>query len=213
VIDERKTPLPGLYAAGECACVSVHGANRLGTNSLVDIVVFGRRGGRHIAQHISQLGLSPVPPDALARIQEHLARLTSNLGGESAGRIRAQLQQVMMDQVSVFREEAGMKEALATLSALRSHYQKVDVQDRSLRFNTELEEALELGYLLDLAWATTVAALARAESRGAHSREDFPNRDDGNWLKHSLSFLDNGTIRLRYKPVSITKFQPQERKY
>ena len=213
VIDEKNTPLPGLYAAGECACVSVHGANRLGTNSLVDIVVFGRRGGRHIAQHVGTLDLPPLPADAADRAQEEIGRLTSNLGGESTADIRAALQETMMDHVSVYRVETGLKEALATLSELRIRYRKVEVDDKGLKFNTDLQEALELGYLLDLAWMTTVGALARTESRGAHSREDFPKRDDANWLKHSLSFASNGTIELKYKPVAITRFQPQERKY
>jgi succinate dehydrogenase / fumarate reductase flavoprotein subunit len=213
VLDERNTLVAGLYSAGECACVSVHGANRLGTNSLVDIVVFGRRGGRHIAQRVSQLELPGLPAEAEACAQEELARLTSNLGEESAARLRAELQQTMMDHVSVFRTEAGLKEALATLSLLRSRYRRVTVQDRSLRFNTELEEALELGYLLDLAWATTVAALSRTESRGAHYREDFPQRDDAHWLVHSLAFLKDDAITLASKPVTITRFPPKERTY
>ena len=213
VLDPAGQPIPGLYAAGECACVSVHGANRLGTNSLVDIVVFGRKGGRHIARHAKRMDRPPLPAQPDAPAQEELSRLTSNLGGESAGRIRAQLQQVMMDHVSVYRVEAGLKEALATITTLRSQYRKVEVSDRSLRFNTELEEALELGYLLDLAWVTTVAALARTESRGAHSREDHPARDDVRWLKHSLATLRDGVVQLSSKPVAITRFQPQERKY
>ncbi len=213
VLDEAGQPIPGLYAAGECACVSVHGANRLGTNSLVDIVVFGRKGGRHIAEHAKQMDLPSLPAQPEARAQEELNRLGSNLGGESAARIRAELQQVMMDHVSVYRLEAGLKEALAAITTLRSRYRKVEVSDRSLRFNTELEEALELGYLLDLAWVTTVAALARTESRGAHSREDFPARDDAQWLKHSLATLRENAVALSSKPVAITRFQPQERKY
>jgi len=213
VIDERNTPLPGVYAAGECACVSVHGANRLGTNSLVDIIVFGRRGGRHIAQQIAALDLSPLPADPVARAQEEISALVSNRGGESAAQIREELQRFMMDHVSVFRIDAGLKEALATMISLRSRYRKVALQDASMRFNTELEEALELGYLLDLAWVTTVGALARTESRGAHYREDFPTRDDVNWLKHSLAFARGDTVELKYKPVTVTRFQPQERKY
>ncbi|PIQ83838.1 MAG: succinate dehydrogenase flavoprotein subunit [Candidatus Omnitrophica bacterium CG11_big_fil_rev_8_21_14_0_20_63_9] len=213
VADAKNSVLTGLYAAGECACVSVHGGNRLGTNSLVDIVVFGRRGGRHIAESVGKMELPPLPSDALSRSHEEIGRLTSNLGGESAAAIRTELQQVMMDRVSVYREETGLKEALATISTLRSRYRKVEVEDRSLSYNTELQEALELGYLLDLAWATTVGALARTESRGAHSREDFPKRDDANWLKHSLAFATDGNIKLDYKPVSITRFQPKERIY
>ena len=213
IVDASGTTLTGLYAAGECACVSVHGANRLGTNSLVDIVVFGRRGGRHIAQQVATLDFQPLLPEPEHRSQEEVSRLSSHLGGESVARIRSELQQTMMDHVSVYREEAGLKEALAVLSSLRSRYRKIEVSDNSLRFNTELEEALELGYLLDLAWVTTVAALTRSESRGAHSREDFPSRDDVNWLKHSLAFLKDGTITMSSKPVTVTRFQPQERTY
>ncbi len=211
--DASGRAVEGLYAAGECACVSVHGANRLGTNSLVDIVVFGRRGGQQVAAWAPTADwpvLSGHPEDAA---QEQLGRLSANVGGESAARIRAELQQVMMDQVSVFRTDGGLKDALAKIAELRARSRAVEVQDRSLRFNTEVEEALELGCVLDLAWATTVAALARTESRGAHSREDYPKRDDAHWLKHSFSTLREETIALSSKPVTITRFQPQERKY
>ena len=153
----------------------------------------------------------PAQPEDAAHAQ--INRLTENVGGESAANIRSELQKTMMEHVSVFRTESGLKEALAVIAQLRVRFQRVDVRDRSLRFNTELEEALELEGLLDLAWATTVAALARRESRGGHSREDYPNRDDANWLKHSLATLRDGTITLSHKPVVITKFQPQERKY
>jgi len=213
VIDENNRVLPGLYAAGECACVSVHGANRLGTNSLVDIVVFGRRGGQHIAKTVPTSDWTPLPSEPEAAGQETLSRLTGNVGGESAASIREEMQQVMMDHVSVFRLEDGLKQAMAKLAELRARYQRVDVRDRSMKFNTELQEALELGDLLDLAWATTVAALARKESRGAHCREDFPTRDDANWLKHSLAYLSRDEIALKYKPVRITRFQPKPRTY
>ena len=213
ITDATNRVMPGLYAAGECACVSVHGGNRLGTNSLVDIVVFGRRGGQHVGEFASKAAAPSRLSEPEGPTQERLARLTANVGGESAAQIRAQMQQAMMDHVSVFRTEAGLKEALAVLANLRVRYQRVDVQDRSLRYNTELEEALELGDLLDLAWATTVAALARQESRGAHYREDFPKRDDATWLKHSLAYVKDGTITLSYKPVVITRHQPQERTY
>jgi len=213
IADADNRIVEGLYAAGECACVSVHGANRLGTNSLVDIVVFGRRGGQHLAGWAVKAPWAALPAHPEERAQDLLGRLTTNLGGESAAQIRSEMQQAMMDHVSVFRIEAGLKDALATLAQLRVRFQRVEVQDRSLRFNTELEEALELGCLLDLAWATTVAALARRESRGAHYREDFPNRDDAQWLKHSLATLRNDAIELSHKPVTITRLQPQERKY
>ena len=204
---------PGLYAAGECACVSVHGANRLGTNSLVDIVVFGHRGGARLGEFAAKAAWPSLPAKPDARAQDTIAQLTTNLGGEAAGRIRQELQQIMMDQVSVFRVEAGLKEALAKVLELRGRYRRLELGDRGMRFNTDLEEALELGHVLDLAWVTTVAALARTESRGAHSREDFPKRDDANWLKHSLTGLRGESIALSHRPVSITRFQPQERKY
>ena len=213
IADETKRVLLGLYAAGECACVSVHGANRLGTNSLVDIVVFGRRGGQAIAHWAPGVEWPALPNDPESIAQESLNRLTTNVGGESVASIRTEMQQVMMDQVSVFRTEAGLKEVLATLAELRVRYHRVDVRDRSLRFNTELQEALELGYLLDVAWVTTVAALARRESRGAHYREDCPTRDDAQWLTHSLAFLRDERIDLAYKPVTVTRFQPKARVY
>ena len=213
VIDERQTPLSGLYAAGECACVSVHGANRLGTNSLVDIVVFGRRGGRSMAERLHALDWPTLPEDAVARTQETISHLCESRGEESVARIRTDLQQMMMLHVSVYRTERGLKEALAAILDLRDRYRRVSLQDRGLRFNTELQEALELGCLLDLAWVTTIAALSRTESRGAHFREDYPARDDVRWLKHSLASLREGEIVLSEKPVTISRFQPQERKY
>jgi succinate dehydrogenase / fumarate reductase flavoprotein subunit len=202
-----------LYAAGECACVSVHGANRLGTNSLVDIVVFGKVAGEHIAGWIKSSDWPEAPKDAEDLSNKQLSLLFSNVGGESATEIRQEMQDVMMEKVSVFRSSSGLKEALAKLSELQVRYRRIELNDRSLHFNMELEEALELGCLLDLAWVTTVAALARNESRGAHYREDFPDRDDGSWMKHSLAHLKDGKIELSYKPVKVTNFAPQERKY
>jgi succinate dehydrogenase / fumarate reductase flavoprotein subunit len=211
--DASARVVPGLYAAGECACVSVHGANRLGTNSLVDIVVFGDRGGRQAGQWAAKADWIDLPNGVEEASQDVIGRLLQNVGGESSARIREELQQVMMDHVSVFRTEAGLKEALASLTQLRVRYQHVEVHDQSLRFNTELEEALELGCVLDLAWATTAAALARQESRGAHCREDFPTRDDATWLKHSLAYREGDHIRLDYKPVTITRVPPKPRVY
>ena len=211
--DAASRVVPGLYAAGECACVSVHGANRLGTNSLVDIVVFGRRGGQQMAQWVQTAGWPALPAAPEAPAQAQLATLTGGAGGEPAATIRAEMGQVMMDDVSVFRTEAGLRKALTALSALRARYQRVNVQDQAMRFNTELEEVLELGGLLDLAWATATAALARPESRGAHFREDYPTRNDEQWLTHSLAALDGETIRLSSKPVTITRLQPKARVY
>ena len=213
VVDEKNTPLPGFYAAGECACVSVHGANRLGTNSLVDLVVFGRRAGRDMARYIREHEFVPLPPDPSRQAREEVERLLHGDGDESAADIRREMQEVMMDNVGVFRVEDQMQAAVDKVRELQARYRRVGLQDRGKRFNTELLEAIELGYLLDLAEVTAVSALARRESRGAHSREDFPERDDENWLKHTLAYRSKGGIELKYKPVTITRFEPKPRTY
>jgi len=212
--DERNTPVHGLYAAGECACVSVHGANRLGTNSLVDILVFGRRAGRHMARYVRQAEPSRTAANPHSAAASEIAALLSRTEGESIARIRDALQQEMMDNASVFRTGQGLKQALAVIGTLQERYGRAKIEDHGRRFNTDLLEALELGFLLDLAEATAASALNRTESRGAHSREDFPNRDDRNWLKHTLIYRrEGGRHEFRYKPVQITRFQPKERKY
>jgi succinate dehydrogenase / fumarate reductase flavoprotein subunit len=211
--DEKNTQVPGLYAAGECACVSVHGANRLGTNSLVDIVVFGRRMGKHAARWVKQVDFPSLPRDPVAWAQQEIERILSADKTESMSEIRDLMQKEMMDKVGVFRVEAELKKAVETLRALQGRYLKAGIDDRGRRFNTDLLEAMELGCLLDLAEATAVAALARQESRGAHYREDYPKRDDAHWLKHSLAFRRERDVELRFKPVVITKFPPMERKY
>ncbi|MBL8056431.1 MAG: succinate dehydrogenase flavoprotein subunit [Anaerolineales bacterium] len=212
----------GLAAAGECACVSVHGANRLGTNSLVDLVVFGRRGGRAVAEFIQHADFAPLPKDPEAEVAAELERLRNQTGREKAGRLRKEMQDVMMDNVGVFREEKMMQTAVDKVRELKSRYAQVQIDDKGRRFNTDLLEAFELGCLLDLAEATAVSALARKESRGAHSRDDFQARDDANWLKHSFitytgaptaSTTANDQTALTYRPVVITKFEPKERKY
>jgi len=213
ILDEHNTPVGGFYAAGECACVSVHGANRLGTNSLVDLVVFGRRGGRAMAEFCKHADLMPLPKEPAAWAEAELERLRNANGKERAADIRSALQQTMMDYVGVFRENAGLETALDTIKELQERYKNIRVDDRGRRFNTEVLEAFELGSLLDLAEVTTVSALARTESRGAHWREDFPRRDDVNWLKHTLAYRKDGEIVLRYKPVTITRWQPKERVY
>jgi succinate dehydrogenase / fumarate reductase, flavoprotein subunit len=214
VIDEANTPLPGLYAAGECACVSVHGANRLGTNSLVDIVVFGRRAGRDMARYLGEHDFAPLPTGADGAAREHLERLLGAApGSERAAAIRDELQTVMMDDVGVFRLESQIQQAVTCIRALQERYRRVGLQDRGKKFNTELLEAIELGCLLDLAEVTAESALARRESRGAHSREDYPQRDDVHWLKHTLAYRTERGVELRYKPVSITRFQPKPRTY
>jgi succinate dehydrogenase / fumarate reductase flavoprotein subunit len=213
IIDEANTVLPGLYAAGECACVSVHGANRLGTNSLVDLIVFGRRAGIDMARYVKETEFTPLPPAPEARASQMLEDLLTSTGGESAAEIRNEMQRVMMDYVGVFRTAEGMQQALDEIRKLQDRFRRVQIQDKTRRFNQELLEAWEVGCLLDLAEATAASALAREESRGAHSREDFPERDDGAWLKHTLVFQLDGELDLRYKPVVITRHQPEARVY
>jgi succinate dehydrogenase / fumarate reductase flavoprotein subunit len=214
VVDEHNTLLPGLYAAGEVACVSVHGANRLGTNSLVDILVFGRRSGLDAMRYCRENGFTPLPnrPDEPARTTLEGLRSRSP-DQERIADIRAEMQRVMMDYVGVFREASGIEKAIHTLHTLQQRYQRAGIHDKSRCFNTELLEAWELGCLLDLAEITAVAALARTETRGCHAREDYPQRDDANWLKHSLAFRTEQGIQLRYKPVTILDYPPQERMY
>ncbi|MCS6817996.1 MAG: succinate dehydrogenase flavoprotein subunit [Blastocatellia bacterium] len=211
--DEQNTPVLGFYAAGECACVSVHGANRLGTNSLVDILVFGKLAGRDMGEYIRGADFAPLPKDADGPAREECERLLTSNGSESIARLREILQREMMDKASVFRTQEGLEAMLTTLKELKDRYRRVRLQDKGKIFNTDLQEALELGYLLDLAEVTVVSALARRESRGAHYREDFPKRNDAEWLKHTLAYRLNGEFELRYKPVVITRFQPVERKY
>jgi succinate dehydrogenase / fumarate reductase flavoprotein subunit len=214
VIDDQKTPIVGLYAAGECACVSVHGANRLGTNSLVDLVVYGRRGGRAMAAFVQGADFAPLPADAAEPMRAELERLRSGKGGEMAVSIRSEMQRTMTDHVGVFRTGADMQIAIDKLAELQQRYRRLSVSDTGRLYNTELLEAFELGCLLDLAQATAASAVNRTESRGAHSREDFPNRDDVQWLKHTLIARGpDGRFTITYKPVVITKYQPKERKY
>ncbi len=194
VIDENWTVLPGLYAAGEVACVSCHGANRLGTNSLVDLVVFGRRGGKRIAEYAKGADFVPMPANPTAEIEAEFARIKSSSGKTRAGELRAKMQLEMMDKVSVFREGPGIQQALDTVRELKERYQSdLVIDDKGSQFNTDLLEAWELGCLLDLAEVTAVSALNRTESRGAHSREDFQKRDDENWMVHTLASFTGDT--------------------
>jgi len=214
VTGPEETPVPGLYSAGECACVSVHGANRLGTNSLLDIVVFGRRGGRHMAEWSKTVELPPLPdePDAFTRglIEPILARKE----GTPPVEIRDRLQQTMYDLAFVVRSEAGLSKMAQVLGELKEQYARVVIQDKGKLYNTDLMEAVELGFLLDNAEPLVVAALARRESRGGHYREDFPDRDDEHWLKHSLAYREeNGSVRLEFKDVKLGTYVPMERKY
>ena len=218
VVDEANSPLPGLYAAGECACVSVHGANRLGTNSLLDIIVFGRRGGIQMAEHAAESELPPLPEDPAAGARDLLAGLLKrSVGGEGDERIaplRKRLQDEMMADCGVVRTDESLGRVLGTIAELRERYGRAGVEDKGSAYNTELLEAVEMGFLLDLAEVTAVAARARTESRGGHYREDFPLRDDGYWMRHSLARRrEDGTIELNYKPVTVTRYMPMERKY
>ncbi|MGI8643699.1 MAG: succinate dehydrogenase flavoprotein subunit [Thermomicrobiales bacterium] len=211
--DAEATPIPGFYSAGESACVSVHGANRLGTNSLVDLVVFGRRAGKHMLEHVNEVDWAPLPPDPEFVGRAQIADLVSRKRGERAADIRARRQTIMMDNVSVVREAEGLREAQTVIRDLKNAYTSVAIDDHGTTFNTDLSEALELGYMLDCAEAIVDGALAREESRGAHYRSDFEARDDVNWLAHTLIYKSSGGLQMEKKPVTITEFEPKERKY
>ncbi len=213
VIDEKKTVMHGLYAAGEVACVSVHGANRLGTNSLVDLIVFGRRAGKHIARHIEEWDFLPLPKEPEAFSREMVESIRSRQKGEAQIAIRDELRDEMMDNVGVVRTEESLLHAQKKLIELKERFRQVYIQDKGKTFNTELMEVIELGFLLDCSEATIAGALARKESRGGHYREDYPKRDDANFLKHTLAYTIGNEVELRYKPVTLGTFEPQERKY
>ncbi|NIM93016.1 MAG: succinate dehydrogenase flavoprotein subunit [Anaerolineales bacterium] len=213
VIDDKNTLLPGLYAAGEVACVSVHGANRLGTNSLLDIIVFGKQAGMKAAEFSKGSQFPHLPRYADGLVHQQLDALRGGDGVEKVTKIRQKMQQVMFDYVSVFRTEDGMLQAVDIIRELKGQFQEVRVDDQGKVFNTDLFEAWELGCMLDVAEVTAVSALERKESRGAHAREDYPDRLDKKWLKHTLAYLEPEGVRLEYKPVTITRFQPTERVY
>jgi succinate dehydrogenase / fumarate reductase flavoprotein subunit len=203
----------GLYAAGECACVSVHGANRLGTNSLVDLVVFGRRAGRHIAEFVRQTDLGVVPADVPDGAEEMLSRITSSQDGRRAEQIGASMRAVMMDAVGIFRDGNGMGKAVRQLQSLRREAQQIGVTDRSAAYNTELLEVLELQNLLDLALVTAASAQNRKETRGAHAREDFPERNDQTCLRHTFAWLEGQSVRFAARPVDLSIWEPKPREY
>ncbi|MDQ6910046.1 MAG: FAD-binding protein, partial [Actinomycetota bacterium] len=205
---------PGLYAAGECACVSVHGANRLGTNSLLDIVVFGRRGGAAMAAFVAGAPQPALPGDAEEWSRSLLQGLLSGSGTENVADIRDELQKEMTEKASVFRTRETLESVGTTVARLRARYREVSVRHQGPTFNYELTEAVELGCLLELAEALVVCALARTESRGAHFRDDFPTRDDENWMVHSLVRHDGaGALQIEYKPVVRGPYEPMVRKY
>ncbi|MGB9709871.1 MAG: succinate dehydrogenase flavoprotein subunit [Thermodesulfovibrio sp.] len=203
----------GLYAAGECACVSVHGANRLGCNSLLDTVVFGRRAGKAVSEILKSNTTGKVKKERIQAVVDCINMIKNSNGRESIASVRKDLQSVMMDKCSVFRTEEGLKTLLEEIQNLKERYKEIAITDKSKTFNTELLEAIELGHMLTLAEVITCSALQRTESRGAHYREDYPKRDDENWLKHTFAFLTDKGISFKFKPVKITRFKPEERKY
>ncbi|MFD5447798.1 succinate dehydrogenase flavoprotein subunit [Streptomyces sp. NPDC003470] len=218
VLADNTTVVPGLYAAGEVACVSVHGANRLGTNSLLDINVFGRRAGIAAAEYSQKADFVELPENPESLVVEQIERLRTSTGSERVAELRRELQETMDANVMVFRTEQTIKTAVEKIAELRKRYKNVAIQDKGRRFNTDLLEAVELGNLLDLAEVMAVSALARKESRGGHYREDYPNRDDVNFMRHTMAYREVGddgseSIRLDYKPVVQTRYQPMERKY
>lgn len=214
-LDTENTVLPGLYAAGEAACVSVHGANRLGTNSLLDLVVFGKRAGVDMVKYCQETELLPLPDNAADEVIAEFDRLRNGSGGVKPIDLRKQMQLTMTKNVSVFRTEEMMAEAVADLKEIREQYARnVQIDDKGKQFNTDLLEAWELGCLLELAEVTAVSALARPESRGAHARDDCPKRNDAEWLTHTFCLkVAEGEYRLDYKPVTLGRYEPKERVY
>ena len=218
VLSDNDTVVGGLYAAGEVACVSVHGANRLGTNSLLDINVFGRRAGIAAADYATSHDFVPLPEDPQVTTIALVEGLRSGTGSERVASIRKDMQQTMDLNAQVYRTEATLKQALTDIWELRRRYRNISVQDKGARYNTDLLEAIELGFLLELSEVTIVSALERKESRGGHAREDYPNRDDVNYMRHTMAYRipgagDETAVRVDYKPVVITRYQPMERKY
>jgi succinate dehydrogenase / fumarate reductase flavoprotein subunit len=213
--DGKSQLVEGFYAAGECSCVSVHGANRLGTNSLLEAVVFGRRAGKSIVKFLIKEGIEKAEllDDEIKANIDRIEQFKSRNGDQKVGTIRRELQDVMMTKVAVFREEKGLKEALDKVHELEKRFENISIDDKGMKFNTDLTEAIELDNLLHFAELIVSGALNRQESRGAQYRRDFPKRDDKNWLKHTIATKKDGKISYDYKPVIITNYQPQERKY
>ena len=211
--DEKGSHVPGLYAAGECACVSVHGANRLGCNSLLDTLVFGRRAGLAMREENLDYEHRSLRSDPVKPAADGIAKMLNRKGGEKPGPLRKSMQSLMMDYGSVFRSEKGLKKGMEEIRSLKERYELIEVGNKEKAFNYDLTETIELGHQLELSELILFSALHRKESRGAHFREDFPKRDDQNYLKHTLIFQTSQGPEIRFKPVKITKFQPQVRVY
>jgi succinate dehydrogenase / fumarate reductase flavoprotein subunit len=208
-----------MYAAGECSCISVHGANRLGTNSLLEAVSFGRFAGISMVKDLPGLNWEELPEDTGAPAQKEVDWILNSTGEEKVAKIRSDLQETMMSRCGVFRNGKDLEDQLKFVKECQERYKHIKIDDKGEKFNTDLTEAIELGHLLDFTEVIVLGALERKECRGAHYRKDFEKngkgiRDDANWLKHTLAFREaDGKIRLEYKPVVITRHQPMERKY
>lgn len=221
VLSDNDTVVPGMYAAGECACVSVHGSNRLGTNSLLDINVFGKRSGNNAAEWVQTAEFLPLPEDPAANVRGMLEQLRANTGTEKVALLRKELQEEMDKNAQVFRTDESLARVTETIHTLRNRFMNVSVQDKGKRFNTDLLEAVELGFLLDLAEVVVYSARNRKESRGGHMRDDYPKRDDENYMQHTMAYLTGDPhssladdhITLDWKPVVVTRYEPMERKY
>jgi len=221
VLRDNDTVVPGLYAAGECACVSVHGSNRLGTNSLLDINVFGKRAGNNAVDYAATVDYTPLPADPAKAVRDLVESLRGASGGERIAALRKELQDEMDRNAQVFRTEESLQQVTETIHTLRERYKNVSIQDKGHRFNTDLLEAIELGFLLDLAEVVVFSAKNRKESRGGHMRDDYPKRDDETYMKHTMAYLTGDPhsadaadhITLDWKPVVVTNYQPMERKY
>ncbi|MEI6590591.1 MAG: FAD-binding protein, partial [Actinomycetes bacterium] len=220
VLRDNKTVVKGLYAAGECACVSVHGANRLGTNSLLDINVFGKRSGIYATEYAKKAKLAPLPKDAASDVLEMIEKVRNSRGTEKIAVLRRELQESMDKNAQVYRTEESLNETLDKIVELRERYQHIAIQDLGKRFNTDLLEAIELGFLLDLAEVLVYTSRERRESRGGHFREDYETRNDEKFMVHSMAYLKKSNakkaddrIKVGWKPVTVTNYPPMERKY
>jgi succinate dehydrogenase / fumarate reductase flavoprotein subunit len=220
VLSDNDTVVRGLFAAGECACVSVHGANRLGTNSLLDINVFGKRAGKYAVDYAREADFVPVPENAISEVEKLLAIAGNATGTEKVAVLRKELQETMDKNAQVYRTEESLNEALDKIAELRVRYQNIQVQDRGTRFNTDLLEAIELGFLFDLSEVLVMTARERRESRGGHFREDYELRNDEQFMVHSMAYKLDKTpekpgedIRVDWKPVTVTNYPAMERKY
>ena len=215
IIDDKGTKITGFFAAGECACVSVHGANRLGTNSLLDALVFGRRTGKALMEFTGNAKLHDINKNQeISSVRGRIDTIMNTSGTESMNNIRNELKEIMMSSCGVFRNKEGLETCLKKVKELQGRFKKAKVTDRGKTFNSELIEAVELQHMLEYSEVIVVSAINREESRGSHARTDFPKRDDAKWLKHTLSYKKpDGGIELKYKSVTITKHQPEERKY